>query len=226
MNEEFTYRRAEERDIDFIADTIIESEKSGTDKLSYCTIFSLEEAEFRRILKDILLEDIGGQELCLSGYLIAEANGEYAGACCSWIEGKDGTSSSIIKANILFYFLGEEKSRIADERSELIRKLNFERESGTIQLESGYVTPKYRGKNVCSNIILELIKNEYAKDNTLTKAQMIIAKTNELSYKANHKIGFEIVEERYVEDEEILKLLPSNRMILMENTIEDLEKYW
>ena len=43
-------RKAQIPDIEFIIDTIIESQKSGTNKISYCNIYSLKEVE----LKDAL----------------------------------------------------------------------------------------------------------------------------------------------------------------------------
>jgi len=80
MEEEVKIRRANRADIDFIIETIIEAEKSLTDKISYCNIFSLSESELLDILRNILSEDITGQDLCYSEYLIAEVNGVVAGA--------------------------------------------------------------------------------------------------------------------------------------------------
>ena len=51
------FRKAEEKDIPFLIETIIAAEKSGTDVFSYSKIFELPELEIRKILADILAED-------------------------------------------------------------------------------------------------------------------------------------------------------------------------
>ena len=66
------FRKAEEKDIPFLIETIVAAEKSGTDVFSYSKIFELPELEIRKILADILAEDVTGQELCYSDYLMAE----------------------------------------------------------------------------------------------------------------------------------------------------------
>jgi hypothetical protein len=78
----FTIRRAVATDIPFLVDVIISAERSGTDKLSYSTLFDLPEAHVRRLLAEMLAEDVTGQELCVSGFLIAEVLHECAGAAC------------------------------------------------------------------------------------------------------------------------------------------------
>ena len=63
-------RQAEISDIDFIIEAILEADRSDTDRISYCTIFNLSRVEFRKILREILIEDIQGSELCLSDFLV------------------------------------------------------------------------------------------------------------------------------------------------------------
>jgi len=72
MIENLIIRQATADDIDFIIKTIIESDKSSTDVISACNIFSLSESEYKEILKNILAESIGNNEYDINGYLIAE----------------------------------------------------------------------------------------------------------------------------------------------------------
>src|SRR5689334_18704316 len=101
---ELSFRKGEEADIPFIIDTIVAAEKSGSDVLSYSTIFEMPEVEVRRIFATILAEDVTGQELCYSDYTVAEVSGQVAGAVAGWIEGQSGQPSSIKKAMLLNYF--------------------------------------------------------------------------------------------------------------------------
>src|SRR3989339_169360 len=128
MKTNISIRKATEKDIPFLIETIIAAEKSGTETFAYCSIFSLGKEEFTELLKNILEEDIQGQELCVSDFLIAEEKGISVGACCGWIEGENGTSSSL-KANILHYFLGEEKIAEAQGIMKIADALHIEREA-------------------------------------------------------------------------------------------------
>ncbi|MDD5571070.1 MAG: GNAT family N-acetyltransferase [Bacteroidales bacterium] len=216
MKEKITIRRAEEKDIDFLIKAIIEAEKSGTDKISYCNIFKVNETELKNILKEILLEDIEGQELCISGFLIAEVNEKYAGAICSWIECENEVQSKIIKANILFHYLGKERCDNAAATFGFLENIHIEREKSCLQIESVYVENEFRGMGICNKLIKEHVKKHSGKNSSFKKVQIILAKTNDNAYKAYKKIGFEIVKEKFSDNTEILSILPSNRMILME----------
>ena len=99
--ENLIFRNATITDVPFIVTAIIEAEKSGTDKLSYSTIFGLTEEEVRSYLQEMLYEEIDGCELSISSFIIAEYNGQPAGALSAWIEGKDGIPSAILKGNLL-----------------------------------------------------------------------------------------------------------------------------
>ena len=52
MND-FIFRHANINDVSFLVDTIIEAEKSGTDILSYTTIFGLSEKEARKYIGEM-----------------------------------------------------------------------------------------------------------------------------------------------------------------------------
>ena len=60
--ENLVIREASERDIDFIIETIIEADKSGSNVISACNILNVNEQEYRNILKNILNDNIEGQE--------------------------------------------------------------------------------------------------------------------------------------------------------------------
>ena len=222
METKITIKRATYKDIDFIIETIIEADKSGTNKISYCNIFDINENEFRNILKNILEEDIDGNEFWLSGYLIAYINNQYAGACCSWIESIDGTPSEITKANILVYYIGSQKCLKAINNLKLIEKLNIKREPNTLQFESVYVKPEYRGNNIAGKLIKQHAINCLKYNNTIKKCQIIFADINTNAFNAYNKIGFTKEFENSDNNIEILELLPSNKRIMMTANIKTL----
>ena len=77
------------------------------------------------MLREVLAEDITGQELCVSGFLVAEMSGQLAGAVCSWVEGTKGKASTIIKGNVLLHFLGRERIAAAAAKLKLMEELTL-----------------------------------------------------------------------------------------------------
>jgi ribosomal protein S18 acetylase RimI-like enzyme len=220
MKKEFKIRAATEKDIEFIIETIIEAEKSGTDKISYCNVFEISETELRTILKNILEEDIEGQELCLSGFLVADFNGITAGAVCSWVEAKDGSTSSITKASVLHYFINKESIEKATSKKEFLEELNISREADTIQIESVFVDNNYRGKGVSGMLIIENIKKHLCTDDRIKKVQIQVAGNNMSAIRSYEKLGFEIKTRKVCSSKKILDILPSDSKVMMEVSVE------
>lgn len=218
MQNEFSFRRAEPEDIDFILKTIIQSEKSGTDRLSYTGIFSLSEEEVKKIIANVLLENVPGQQYCLSNFLIAEEEGRYAGACCSWVEGETGLSSSIISANLLLDFIDHKNFQKATSLLQIATEIGFPREEGSIQIENVFVESSFRGRGISGLLIDKHI--EMRRPNAvIPKVQIILSKINEKAYRSYLKAGFKIVGEKTSRRKEILDILPSDTNILMEKEI-------
>lgn len=226
MTKHITYRKALEKDIPFLVETIVAAEKSGTDKFSYSTLFGISEEEAKQIITEILKEDMLGQELCISDFIIAEQNNIYAGACNAWIEGATGTASTIIKANLLLFYFGKEKCLQAAQYSDLLNTIKFEREQGCLQLESAYVCTNFKGRGIGSRMMIEQIKKHHKHENSFNKIQIIIASSNINALKAYSKIGFKIVGKKYIDSPQVLNLLPSNHMYLLEVSYKTAEKYF
>jgi ribosomal protein S18 acetylase RimI-like enzyme len=210
-------RKALPSDIDFIVETIIESEKSGTDKFSYSTLFGLSEEESGEIIKEVLTEDMPGQKFCLGQFIVATVNDELAGACSSWIEGATGSSSSYLQGQILLAFFPRENVASAHDRLEMAKELTIEREPNAIQIESVYVKPKFRGLGIAGKIIVQHIQNALKENSGLKKVQIVVAKTNDSAVKSYAKSGFEVAGERHCSNNEILNFLPADTLVVMEN---------
>ena len=208
-------RRASAADVPFLVEAICEAEKAGTDRLSYCGIFDLEETAFRKILESMLLEDLEGQEVCISGFLVAEIADVAIGACCGWVEGVGGVSSAILKANLLLHAIDRERMRAAQQHFKKLEELFIARESGAIQIESVYVRAAGRGRGVAGQLI-ERHLAELWPISTAGKAQVILTATNLAARAAYARVGFAPVTERWSSDESLLALVPALGKLLME----------
>ena len=212
-------RQAVAGDTSFLIESIIAAEKSGTDKLSYCTLFGISEVELRLLLIEILAEDIAGQELCISGFLIAEIEGQPAGAVCSWIEGSGGKPSGILKGNLLFHFFGHARIVAAAENLKLAEDLSLARMGGALQIESVFVPAQFRGRGICRQLIAAHQDEARRRCPQPMKAQIQLVKSNDNAFRAYEKLGFSIVAERQSQNQRIMELLPSASKILMEHDL-------
>jgi len=154
MKYSITYRPATTNDVDFCVETIIRAEKGRSNIFPYSKIFDIPEEEFRTIIKEIVLEDIEGQEMAISTFTILEHHNTYAGACGSWIECINGISSNRLKANILQHFIPKANFEKAQPILKMLKPLNIDREPHTVQLESLYILKEFRSMD----LYLEMVK--------------------------------------------------------------------
>ncbi len=214
-----TIRRAAESDKDFLITAIIEAEKSGSDMVSYCSIFSISQAELKELLSNILDEDIEGQEMYIRDFLIAEVDGEPAAAVSAWIENETGLSSNMIKTNLLMYFLDRDIMMNATPYLKLMNEVNIHREANALQVECIYTSEKFRGLGLSGKLINEHIRLKLEGGATFNKVQVILLKNNQSARKAYVKAGFSVVQEKTCPDKAILKLLSCDTKILMERKL-------
>lgn len=207
--------KATEADLDFITDAVFASVKSGTDILSYATLFEKSEEKLKPLFKEMIEEDIEGQELWLSGFLIAkDDNGTPAATCCAWVEGDEGPSS-MLTAQVLSFGLGQETYRKALSKHEIIESLRVDRTEGTLQFEHVYTAPEYRGQGLAVKVIDKQIEQHKTQNSELIKAEIILFKTNESALKAYSKMGFKTTSEQRSQHSEILKYFPAKTRVLM-----------
>ena len=224
MIENLKFRNATSDDVDFVIEAIIESEKSGTEMISSCKIFNFTEKEFKNILREILVQDIPGYDYYLSGFIIAELHGEKIGTVGSWIEASSGTASGMVKATVLFQYLGAAKFKEINKNTKVIKGLTLNREPGTLQLEHGYTKEKFRRQGVFTSVIKENIKGNL-RDYSFLKVQGILFNENYKSFKAHLKLGYKVIEEKKVADPDIFKFFPYNTKVLMELSEENFQKF-
>lgn len=212
----FSIRKAIHQDIPFLVETIIEAEKSGTEILTYTTIFGLSEDDTKAVLKQILEEEIDGCELSLSSFFIIENDetNEIAGAIAVWLEGIDEVPSSVLKGNLLNYILPSECIIRAAELSSILKDAHIDNPDGALQLGLVYVSEKYRGKQLVSKLVnnaIELYKTIERVDNMYVQ----VFGNNIRAIKTYEKIGF-IEEKRIIANsKKVEEYLPSRIKVLM-----------
>ena len=215
----FNLRSATINDAPFLAQTIIEAEKSGTDKLSYSTIFGLSEEMTYKYLIDMLEEDVEGCELSVSSFTIAEYNGEVAAAISSWIEGAEAIPSAQIKGNLLNYTLPAVCIKRAKGINEIIRELHVEYSPSTLQIGACYVSSKYRGNGLLGILIKNVIDNSKDDNQDITSAWVHIFSCNIPSLKSFEKNNFNIVNSIESKSEAIIDYLPSNKKYILKKQL-------
>lgn len=211
----FIIRPATVDDAPFLAETIIEAEKSGTDKLSYSTIFGLSEKEVHKYLIDILEEEIDGCELSVSSFIVAESNGKVAAALSAWVEGIEDMPSTVIKGNLLNFTLPKECIEKAMNVNKIIRELHIEYLPKTIQIGAGYVAKEFRGNRLLGTLNKKIITRLLDKNPEVDSVWAQIFSCNIGSLKIYEKAGFTIMDTKESTNKEINNYLPSNKKYVL-----------
>jgi ribosomal protein S18 acetylase RimI-like enzyme len=217
--DEFIIRKATGDDIPFLVETIIEAEKSGTDKLSYSTVFGLSDREARKYLGEMLLEEIDDCEISISSFIIAEKNGQIVAASSAWIEGLNGTPSSVLKGNLLGFILPNECIRRAASVNHIIRELHIECVTNTFQLGLVYVSSLFRGMNLAKLLIHEQIKHLSNINSSIKEMYIQVFGNNIPAINAYKKVNFVEVISKESHNKEVFQYLPSDKKILMKKNI-------
>lgn len=202
---EIAIRPAKPEDAGQIAEIVFQAESSGGEKTAYGQMFGLAPHELKRLLAEIAAEDFAGQELTWPNFMIAEADGAFAGGCAAWIEGGENLPSAIQKANLLSYFLGVDKWKAAYPALQLLAEAEIARTEGALQLESFYIPAAYRGNAITSKLIAaQEAKHVREAEQRPTKAEILLLAENDAARRAYLKAGFQKEEEKVCPQPEIL----------------------
>lgn len=213
--EDYLIRQATLKDIEFLVETIIEAEKSGTNILSYTTIFGLSEAEAKKYIEKMLEEEVDDCDLSVSGFLIAERKGQAVAALNAWVEGNSGIPSSIIKGNLLNYCLPRESVLMAKSMSHLFSELSMDLISGTLWFGSAYIKPEHRGNLLLVKLCQKHIRESIIHYSHIEEVYCPIFSNNIESIQNFRLLKFNMIKEYVSTSAEILNFLPSNKKVLM-----------
>ncbi len=212
-------REATHNDIPFLVDTIMEAEKSGTDKLTYSTIFGLSEAEARKCVAEMLREEVDGCELSVSSFLLAESESTVLAAVGAWIEELEGVPSSVIKGNLLNFTLPKSCIERAVTHSAVGRDLHIEYIPKTIQIGLVYVSEKSRGMNLTGRLIESQINRFLKIIPTLKEVYVQVFGGNKAAIRAYEKANFKIVLTKKATLPETIQFMPWDTKVLMRREI-------
>ena len=217
--ERLIIRPATLEDIDFVVTTIIEAEKSSTDKIGPANYFEISEDDYRKYLIQMLEEEIDGCEISINNFVVAEFEGEIVAARGGWLEGdnEEGSSSSMIKSNLFAYFLPKENLMKGLSKYDIVKGLMIEREMGSYQLEYSYTKPEFRGYHIMAMLDAYHIKK--AKEKGAKKIQVHVSKENTKALKARERSGFHSVGYFTSSHPQVKEYYPDDTIVLFEKEI-------
>lgn len=217
MNE-YAIRKATTRDIPFLVKTVVAAEKSGSDKLSYCTLFGIDEQTAGSFIKTMFEEEIDGCEFSVNSFLIAEYAGSPVAAFGGWVEtlNEDELPSKILKSNLISYTFGKEAMESLKSKAGFISELVSERAPFTLQLEYLYVVAEHRGKGIPGMLIEALENAAFQQYPALKSAQVQVYANNTGAINVYKKSGFQIQQVYKTNNQEVLTLLPYNEKCIMQ----------
>jgi ribosomal protein S18 acetylase RimI-like enzyme len=219
--EQYIIRKATCDDIWFLIETIIEAEKSNTDKFGLSTLFELTEEEVRSCLKLMLEEEVDGCEFSVSSFMVAEINGSPVAATAGWIEGENTNSmpSFVLKANLLKFTIPNSKLLNVNSKADIIKDILIDRENGTLQIEYVYIKKEHRGKGLLTKLINAHAKLCSLRNPNIKYMQVQLFANNIAALSSYQKAGFMILSSFDSSDDQILEFLPGKTKLLMQRTI-------
>jgi len=219
--EDYILRDAKLEDCEFLAETIVQSEMSGTGKCGMAYLYDLTVDELKGYLVKMLEEEIDGCEISLSSFMVIEHKGEPVAAAGGWVEGynEDELPSAILKANLCAYCLPKENILKSQERIQVIRDLQTEREYGTLQYEYSYVKKDYRGLFLNDSIIEAITKKNKNKFPNITKTQSHVFISNKAVMMANKLGGKTIALQLKSTNPNTIEHFPSDTLVVFESNI-------
>jgi len=217
----YLIRKAAAGDIPFLVDVVVAAEKSGTDKLSYSTLFDLPQQKAKEYIQSMFEEEIDGCEFSLSSFLVVEYEAAPVAAFGGWIEtlNEDNMASKMLKSNLISFTFGKEAMASLKNNAAAIAEMVSERELLTLQLEYLYVTDAHRGKGLSNLLIEELEKEAVTLYPELKKVQVQVYSNNANAIAVYKKNGFEVGKSYKSNNAATLQLLPWNEKYIMEKNL-------
>ena len=216
-------RQAIPEDIPFLAKTIVEAEKSGTEHAIRAKYFGISDDDLLKYMERALEEESDGCEFSVSSYIVADYKGRPVSTQGGWMEGYyDGIPSEVIKSNLLMHILPREVILGTKERAEIAKTLHVGREMGTYQLECSYTEPEFRGRKLVHRVIMEHCRRaKYQYHARYMRAHPI--EINEKSIRTKENFGFYLLKRVVSNDPRILDIYPGNVIRVTELDLDNFE---
>lgn len=217
----YIFRAATIDDVDFLAETVIQAEKSSTGMCGLANYFSVPENKMKSYIKQMFEEEVMGCELSISSFIVVEYDGKVIAAMGGWLEGdnEDGLPSSILKSNLLMYVIPKDLVLGAQKNADIVKDLTVEKEMGAYQLEYSYVVPEHRGQFLIQDLTEAHIARAKSHGSQVKKIQGHAFEANKVILMTNKLMGFKIVKRFVSNHPRILEFYPYNTIVLVEKYI-------
>jgi ribosomal protein S18 acetylase RimI-like enzyme len=217
--QEYKIRKAEKKDTSFLIRAIIEADKSGKSSSSYCNLLSISENEFCEIIENIFEEELEDVEFGFSSfYVVTDIENKPIAACSVWIEGENGIPSWQQRMMALRSFCRKESIEHMLSLQDAIKGFMPNRVISTVQLESVFVDPNYRGQGIVT-MLLNFIIDLFSKVEEKTVFEVMTYSNNQSAINLYTKLGFEDVEKTLISSEIVNSIYSSKGMIKFEKKI-------
>ncbi len=213
---EIAIRNATIDDIPFLVETIIQAERSGTNRCALLQLFQCTESELRGYLGLFLEEEMPGCEWSLDSFMIAEFNGNPVAAFGGWTEGFNewDLSSTILKANLMKAHLPMHVIQGMQAFQSQIQSIAIPRSHGAFQLEYAYVVPSEQGQGIIGKLVEALINRAIKRQSPFSEVEVHVFSENKPAIRAYEKLGFVCIFETEPNMEKDF-IFPFNRKLKM-----------
>ena len=216
---DITVRKAKSSDIPFLITSIIEADKSGTNKSSYCSLLNITETELSDLLRKVFELELDGFEFCVSSFCVLEYKNELVGALASWIEYENGIPSWQNRMLSIREEANPDSFSHLLKMNETSANLIPERTHFSLQIESLYIIPEFRGMGLFKLMLDFHYENSIIHFKNLHSIELIVYDNNVAALNSYSKLGFNIIKKTKLNNQVINSIFPSNGMFLISKSI-------
>lgn len=184
---------ATEAEIDFLVEAIVSAERLPNDNVRtmYEVIYGISREELAEFLRVALRSDHVGSPLSLMAFRLIFENGLPIACCAGWMEASTGVPSGSLVAMLLSRFLGAKRLRTRSEEIRLLASVAPKRSPHTLQLESFYVTPDWRGRGYTRRLIEGYFAEYSERASRALSAEISLLLENTAARRAYTAAGFD-----------------------------------
>jgi GNAT superfamily N-acetyltransferase len=186
MNVEFI-GSAQTHHLPFVVEAMLAAERVPRGMTMYEAIFGVSSDELRTFLAETLSYDAPGRPLSLGSFRLLAVDNAPVACCASWVEPRDGTASGAWVAMALSRHLGIGRFRARAREIRLLSEMAPRRSPGTLQLESFFVQPEFRGRRLTEQLIGHCLTQD---SGGATAAEISLLEENRPAISAYSEAGF------------------------------------
>ena len=208
-------------DIPFLVETVLEAERSGTERIGLARVFGIKEEELPALVRSMFLAEVGGCEFSVSSFRVARENGVAIAAVAGWIEGmaEDGIPSQLLRSNLIGFTFPKEAMAVLRTHAKALADMRLDRDTGKLQIEYLHVAPEHRRKGLAAQLIRLHIQQATAAKARPTAVQLQVYANNLPAITLYRSLGFRTVKRSRSDHPGIQQLLPFHEKLVMEREL-------